>query len=79
MRLFIGAVCVAFVAWVWSLMFYVWTDIPYTTMSKTNDDVAAAEALLEHFPESGTYILPGRYASDDVRANMRALGPVATI
>jgi|GEM_PF-1442814 len=79
MRLIIGALCVALVAWVWSLAFYVFTDIPYMTMSETRDDVAAAEALLEHFPESGTYILPGRSSSDEIRKNMRASGPVATI
>ena len=79
MRLILGAVCVALVAWIWSLGFYVFTDIPYSTMSQTTGDVAAAEALLEHFPESGTYILPGRDSGDDIRKNMRALGPVATV
>jgi len=78
-RLFIGAVCVALVAWIWSLAFYVFTDIPYATMSETRDDRAAAAALLEHFPKSGTYILPGRYAGDEVRKEMRANGPVATV
>jgi len=79
MRLVLGAVCVAVVCWVWSLVFYVFTDIPYKTMSKTENDVAAAEALLEHFPETGTYIIPGRYASEDVRRNLRSFGPVATV
>jgi hypothetical protein len=78
-RLFIGSLVVALVLWVWSTVFYVILPIPYYTMSQTADDIAAGEALKEHFPETGTYILPGRYASDEVRKKMRAEGPVATV
>jgi len=79
LRLLTGSFVVAIVAWVWSLVFYVWTDIPYMTMSDTGDDRAAATALLEHFPESGTYILPGRFSGDELRSEMRENGPVATV
>ena len=75
----IGAFCVAIVLWVWSTLFYVVSPVPYWTMSQTADDVAAGEALKEHFPETGTYILPGRYVDDDIRAQMRSSGPVATM
>lgn len=78
-RMMIGAFCVAVVLWVWSTLFYVVSPVPYWTMSQTADDIAAGEALKEHFPETGTYILPGRYAGDDIRAQMRSNGPVATI
>lgn len=78
-RLFAGSLVVALVLWVWSTVFYVILPIPYYTMSETADDIAAGQALKEHFPETGTYILPGRYADDDVRKQMRAEGPVATI
>ncbi|MGI9342021.1 MAG: hypothetical protein ACR2QV_04185, partial [Gammaproteobacteria bacterium] len=70
-RMFLGALCVAVVLWVWSTLFYVILPIPYYTMSQTADDIAAGEALREHFPESGTYILPGRFSGDDVRKKMR--------
>jgi hypothetical protein len=63
LRLIAGSFCVALVLWVWSTVFYVISPIPYMTMSKTADDLAAGQALLEHFPETGTYILPGRYAA----------------
>jgi len=63
-RLFVGAFAVAVVLWAWSTLFYVVSPIPYYTMSQTNDDIAAGEALLEHFPETGTYILPGRFSGD---------------
>lgn len=79
LRLFLGSVCVAVVLWAWSTLFYVISPIPYYTMSATTDDLAAGEALLEHFPVTGTYILPGRYNSAEVRSQMRNNGPVATI
>jgi len=78
-RLLAGALCVALTVWVWSVLFYVVSPVPYLAMSRTTDDIAAGQALLEHFPETGTYILPGRYASREIRAQMRAEGPVATI
>ena len=79
LRLFLGSLVVALVLWVWSTVFYVISPIPYYTMSETVDDIAAGEALKKHFPETGTYILPGRYAGDDVRKQMRRDGPVATV
>ena len=81
MRVLWGSLVVALVLWVWSTIFYVISPIPYYTMSETRnaDDIAAGEALKEIFPESGTYILPGRYASDETRSLLRANGPVATV
>jgi hypothetical protein len=78
-RLFAGSFVVAVVLWAWSTLFYVILPLPYYTMSATADDLAAGAALKEHFPESGTYILPGRYANDAVRKQLRAEGPVATV
>ena len=78
-RFFAGSLLVALVLWVWSTLFYVVSPVPYYTMSETADDLAAGQALLDHFPETGTYILPGRYNSDEVRSQMRNSGPVATI
>jgi hypothetical protein len=78
-RLFLGSLVVALVLWIWSTVFYVVLPIPYYTMSQTADDLAAGEALRKHFPESGTYILPGRYADDATRKEMRSNGPVATV
>jgi hypothetical protein len=79
LRLIGGSLLVALVLWVWSTLFYVVLPLPYYTMSETADDIAAGEALKMHFPETGTYILPGRFSGDEVRSRMRAEGPVATI
>jgi hypothetical protein len=78
-RLLLGSLCVALVLWIWSTVFYVILPIPYYTMSETADDIAAGEALKKHFPETGSYILPGRYADDETRKTMRKEGPVATV
>jgi len=78
LRFLLGCFLVAVVSWVWSVAFYVISPVPYYTVSETRDDLAAGQALLKHFPETGTYILPGRIAGDEVRTQMRAKGPVAT-
>jgi len=78
-RLLLGALAVTAVSWIWSVGFYVLSPIPYWTVSRTLDDRAAGDALLKHFPESGTYILPGRDSGQEVRSEMRAKGPVATV
>ncbi len=79
MRLILGALAVMVVSWIWSVGFYVLSPVPYWTMSRTLDDRAAGAALLEHFPESGTYILPGRMSGKEIRSELRANGPVATV
>ncbi|MBN8281181.1 MAG: hypothetical protein J0M16_11270, partial [Gammaproteobacteria bacterium] len=79
LRLFLGALAVTAVSWIWSVAFYVLSPVPYWTVSATADDRAAAAALLEHFPASGTYILPGRDSPAEVRQGLRTDGPVATV
>jgi hypothetical protein len=79
MRLLLGACAVTVTSWIWSVGFYVLSPVPYWTMSQTLDDRAAGAALLQHFPESGTYILPGRDSGKEIRGELRANGPVATV
>ena len=40
-RLFLGALAVTVVSWIWSVGFYVLSPIPYWTVSQTLDDRAA--------------------------------------
>ena len=79
MRLLLGAFAVTVTSWIWSVGFYVLSPVPYWTVSQTLDDRAAGAALLQHFPESGTYILPGRDSGKEIRSELRANGPVATV
>jgi hypothetical protein len=78
-RLLAGSAVVTVVLWTRSVVFYVLSPLPYYTVSQTRDDRAAGQALLQHFPESGTYILPGRQSPREVRLDMRSHGPVATV
>ena len=79
LRFLLGAFLVAVVSWIWSVLFYVVSPVPYFTVSETRDDLVAGAVLKEYFPETGTYILPGRNAGDEVRAQLRAEGPIATV
>lgn len=79
LRLLLGALAVTVTSWIWSVGFYVLSPVPYWTVSQTLDDRAAGAALLQHFPTTGTYILPGRDSGKEVRSELRANGPVATV
>lgn len=79
MRLLLGAFAVTVTSWIWSVGFYVLSPVPYWTVSQTLDDRAAGAALLQHFPETGTYILPGRDSGKEIRSELRTNGPVATV
>ncbi len=78
-RTIVGIAVTSVVVFLWG--FLVWGLGPYKTMiwKHTRDDAAAGSALREHFPENGTYLVPG-FANDD--ATMESLskkGPVALV
>ena len=74
-----GLVAVMLTSWLWSVLFYVVSPLPYYTVRQPDDPVAAARSLREYFPESGTYILPGRSATREERDLLRREGPVAHV
>lgn len=78
-RTVIGVAIACVVLYVWGFLY--WGFGPYKThiWKHTRDDAAAGAALRDHFPENGTYLVPG-FANDD--ATMEALsqkGPVALV
>ncbi len=78
-RTAIGVAIACVVLYVWGFLY--WGFGPYKThiWKHTRDDAAAGAALREHFPQNGTYLVPG-FANDD--ATMEALskkGPVALV
>ena len=77
LRFLLGAFLVAVVSWAWSVLFYVVSPVPYYT-SRRPRRYRRGRALRQHFPETGTYILPGRAAGDEV-AGRCARGPMATV
>ncbi|HEV7998830.1 MAG TPA: hypothetical protein VGP63_03045 [Planctomycetaceae bacterium] len=78
-RTLIGVAIASVVLFFWGFLY--WGMGPYKTMiwKHAKDDAAAGAALREHFPQNGTYLVPG-FANDD--ATMEALskkGPVALV
>ncbi len=78
-RTIIGVAIASVVLFFWGFLY--WGMGPYKTKiwKHTRDDAAAGAALREHFPENGTYLVPG-FANDD--ATMESLskkGPVALV
>ncbi len=78
-RFVLGLLAVMVTSWIWSVLFYVVSPIPYYTVQQPEDPVAAARSLREYFPASGTYILPGRSATREEAALLHREGPVAHV
>jgi hypothetical protein len=52
---------------------------PYSALQQTLDDDSAGETLLEHFPKTGTYIIPGIYNDEATHDRLHNRGPIATV
>jgi hypothetical protein len=78
MKLVFGCVLAAIAMFVWGAVFWM-SPFPVSTLARTADDVAAGKALLEHFPVSGTYFIPGHYNDPGKIAELSAAGPIATV
>jgi hypothetical protein len=78
-KVLIGAVVAGFALFVWGFLFWGISGVPISAMSKTADDAAAGQALLQHFPETGTYYIPGPQNPEDARRAMHEAGPIAFV
>ena len=59
-RCVIGIILATLAMYVWGFLYWGGANpFPYKAWKQTPDDVAAGKALLEHFPETGTYHMPG--------------------
>lgn len=72
-----GVFVAAVLTFLWSLIFWM-NPLPYRALERAPDDYAAGTALLEHFPESGTYLIPGFYA-DSKNSDRLRKGPLAML
>ena len=75
----IGIVLAALAIFFWGFLYWGMNPLPAKSWKKANDDVAAGKAILEHFPESGTYYIPGTYNDEETWMKLHAAGPVAFI
>lgn len=78
-RQIIGVALAAVAVYMWGFLYWGATTIPYLAWQATNDDAAAGQALLEHFPVSGTYYLPGMYNDEETRNKLSDAGPVGFV
>lgn len=80
-RFGLGVILATVAVYVFGMLFWGVNPLPYSAWKETKDrdDAAAGFALLEYFPESGTYYLPGEYIEPGTRAQLFDAGPVAFV
>jgi hypothetical protein len=78
LRFVLACLLAAIAMFLWGMLFWT-TPLPYSCLQQTKDDAAAGESLSAHFPESGTYILPGHYNSAEKMNALYQTGPIAMI
>lgn len=74
-----GIVVSTLVLFIWGFIYWGINPIPYESLQQSSNDEAAQQALREHFPESGTYLVPGTDHADDELAELFEAGPIATV
>jgi hypothetical protein len=78
--LLLGSLFAAVALFLWGFVYWAASPIPFTALKTLDNEVATGQALLEHFPQSGTYYLPDpRNPSRDEMDALHKKGPVAII
>ena len=75
----IGIVLATVAVYLWGFLYWGVSPVPYTAWKQTNGDEAAQQALREHFPESGTYYVPGRHHDEETMNRLFEAGPVGFV
>ena len=78
-RFVVGVFVASVVLYVWGFLY--WGMGPYGTWiwKHASDDEAAGAALLEHFPENGTYYVPGFHHDAETVERLFQKGPLAFV
>jgi len=77
-QLLLGSLLAAVALFIWGAIFWM-SPISNSVLERARDDEAAGQALLEHFPESGTYVIPGERSDEGTFTRLHQAGPIATI
>jgi len=75
----IGVVLATVAIFLWGFVYWGLMSAPYAPLKATNGDEAAQQAVLEHFPSTGMYLIPGAYNAPEDAARMFADGPIAMV
>ena len=77
---FLAAVLAATVAtFFFGFLYWGVNQAPYRSFSKTVDEPEARSALKKHFPENGTYFVPGLGHEQETVEKLHEEGPVAFV
>ena len=75
----IGVLVATIVLYLWGFIYWGASSVPYQTWSQAPNDRAAGAALLEHFPESGVYYVPGNDHPAEERNQLFESGPTGWV
>lgn len=75
----VGVLLATVAIFFWGFLYWGLMSAPYAPLKATNGDEAAGRALLEHFPVTGMYLIPGAYNAPDDSARLFAAGPIAMV
>ena len=81
MKILLGIILASVVGYLWGFAYWGASDFPYQAWKQTAnaDDAAAAQSLLAHFPEEGTYFVPGWYNEEEQLNALHESGPKAFV
>ncbi len=78
-RILLGGLVAGIAVFVWGFLFWGVSGLPDSALSRTADDAAAGQALLQHFPETGSYYLPGPHNPAQQLESLHESGPLAFV
>ena len=78
-NLILGVVLSLLAMYVWGMIYWAANPLPYSTWKSANDDAVAMQALRDHFPETGTYYLPGMRNDEETLMRLHEQGPVGFV
>ncbi|CAM2010162.1 hypothetical protein [Acanthopleuribacter pedis] len=78
-RALVSIISAGLAMYLFGMLYWGVSPLPYYAWQQTTDDVAAGEAMARYFPVSGTYYLPGEHHDAATKAELYEKGPVAMI
>jgi len=77
-RYYLGTFLAALAMFFWGAIFWM-SPFPYRVLQHSPDDALAGAALLQHFPTSGTYMVPGKHNDAATLNRLHEKGPIAMV
>ncbi len=78
-RTLMGIGITTVVLYIWGSLFWGLSPLPYESLHSVANDAATQQLLRQQFPDSGTYLVPGRNHPPEALEQLSRAGPLATI